>query len=232
MSEETARVTAERVVARLLDGDPVQEYTGPQEFEERPGGSRDPWRQTLVRMRFGKGAFTGKRPTAPATLPHEEDGSHEGSAPPKAIKKGKTMPGKLIAGGPGPITYPGQHSRWSWRPESLQEGCASREGTAGKAWKKGKKTTGKMVAPKPGKVSYREALIAQVLENIKVKKAIKQGKVHKGEVIAKSPGKVSHRSEAILAALTERRLGKAMKGLGKKKIGAVAPSPGKVGHRK
>ena len=144
---------ATRVVDRLLG----EEYASPEEFEKRPGGPKDPMRQTTMKMKFGKKAFTGKR-TGPTAKKAKEDDEE---------KKPKT------------------------RFDLKFDECKSAAGTAGKAWKKGKKASGKAVAGKPGKVSYREALMATVLEKLKMKKA------GKGKAVAKGPGKISYKKEGF-----------------------------------
>jgi len=228
---ENVRQTAERVVNRLLDGDPVQEYdaTGPGP-SPRAGGPGDPMRMAGHKpMRFGKGAFSGQRPGTKLVHASEEDEL----TPEDLQDRPGHMPGAKPPGAPSLRPHSG---RMGWRPESKG---GSSTGTP-KAWKKGKKTAGggHMVASKPGKVSYKEALMRQVLENIKVKKAMKMGKASHGKMVASKPGKVSHkeslssRSQRILASLAEKRMNSGIKGMGKKKPAAVAPPPGKVSHKK
>jgi hypothetical protein len=190
---EPARQTAERVVNRLLDGETVvQEFSSHEEFEQRPGGPKDPYRQTTVPIHFPRGSFTGKR-----------SGMKKVEAPdvldPEDLKDKPT------------------HPRWSWKP-SAQHECTSKVGTPSKAWKQARGQKGKPIASKPGKLSYKEALMRQVIENIRVKRAMKMGKAASGKSVARKPGKVSYRSEAKMA----------IKGLGKKKPAAVASAPGKV----
>ena len=168
---ETARQTAERVVNRLLDGDgAVQEYSSHEEFEQRPGGPKDPHRQTTVPVHFPRGSFKGKRP----------GGLKPNAAPPAAPGSEEKRPG-----------------RFQWKPQ--HEAATSAVGTPAKAWKQAKGEKGKMVAGKPGKLSYKEALMRRVIENIKVKKAMKMGKAAGGKSVASKPGKVSYRSEAKMA---------------------------------
>ena len=238
---ENVRQTAERVVNRLLDGDPVQEYdaTGPGP-SPRAGGPGDPMRMAgHKKMKFGKGAFSGQRPGSKIVTPEEDDTLN----PEDLRERPGHMPGAQAPQAHAPLAPRlGRHGgRMGWRPESKG---GSSTGTP-KAWKKGKKTAGSghMVAGKPGKVSYKEALMRQVLENIKVKKAMKMGKANKGKVCASNPGKVSYgkrhesetlsaRSQRILHSLAEKRMSSGIKGMGKKKPAAVAPPPGKVSHKK
>ena len=170
MSDEIKQ-TAQRVVDRLLNDD----YASQEDFEKRPGGPQDPWRQSTVKLKFKKGEFSGKRGGDPGIKP--------------------------IAPSPGGVKYKKKKGEGEEDEDGGQaksrfdlkfDECRSAEGSAGKAWKKGKKHSGKLVAGKPGKVGYREALVASVLEKLAVKKAMKQGKRMKGKMVAGKPGKISY----------------------------------------
>ena len=93
-------------------------------------------------------------------------------------------------------------------------------GTPAKAWKQVKGEKGRPVAKGPGKLSYKEALVRQVTENIRVKRAMKMGKAAGRRSVGKGPGRISYRGEAKTA----------IKGLGKKEHPIVSNAPGKVGH--
>lgn len=144
MSDETREI-ARRVVGRLLG-----EYASREEFEQRPGGPSDPYRQTTVKMAFKKKDFSGKRGTKP------------------------------VASAPGPVKKDDEDEDDKPAPKSrfnlkFDECVAGKQ--AAKAFKKPKAQSGKAVAGKPGKVSYKEALMAHVLEKIAKKKAAGKGAV-------------------------------------------------------
>ncbi len=152
------REIAQRVVNKLLD-----DYASQDEFERRPGGPKDPYRQVTVPLTFKKGAFKGKR-IAPS--------------PGGVSKKAQVKPKKEEE---EEDEKPKPKSRFELSFESR-----SARGKTGKAWKQGKKAKGSPVAPKPGKVSYRESLMAAVMEKLKRKKAAQK------KAVAPAPGKVRY----------------------------------------
>ena len=165
---ESVKAVASRVVNRLLNDDTaVQEYNSQDDFDQRAGGEKDPFRQT--KGPIPRASYKGKRPGM------------------KKIKADKVLE-------PDDLKDKPTHPRWAWKPN--QHECKSAVGTPSKAWKQGKASKGKPVAGKPGKLSYKESLIRHVLENIKVKKAMKMGKSAGGKSVSKGPGKVSYRGEA------------------------------------
>jgi len=59
---EAVHAEAQQLVDRLLGED----YASPEDFEKRPGGKEDPFRKAgFSKLKFGKGAFSGKRGTKP-----------------------------------------------------------------------------------------------------------------------------------------------------------------------
>ena len=149
---ETARVTAERVVTRLLD-----DHASEEDFERRPGGPKDPMRQTTMKIPFKKKDFTGKRGAVgaapPAKSPPGKYGGRmgwkpmgeakAGKSPAEAWKQGKSASGQAVAKKPGKVSY----------KEALMarvlENIAKKKGLKGAG-----KTPGNNVAKPPGKVSY------------------------------------------------------------------------------
>jgi hypothetical protein len=135
---------ATRVVDRLLG----EEQSGQEDYDKRPGGPKDPLRQTTFKMKFKKKDFTGKRPAATAAAEDEEEKKpsrfnlkfgecKSGTGTPgKAWKKGKAAGGKPVAGKPGKVSY--------------------REALMASVLEKLKAKKGKVVAKGPGKVSYRK----------------------------------------------------------------------------
>ena len=240
MQSETVRQTAERVVNRLLDGDTaVQEYSSHEEFEQRPGGPKDPHRQTTVTPHFPRGSFSGKRPgglrpsmapsAAPGATPprsrlnwkprHESDGGsseeagkawHQGTIPHKTSSQGAVSRASTASKAwhqgkiPHKTSSQGAHSAMgtpgrAWHQGKIPhktspQGAHVSMGTPTRAWKPGweRGDKGEQVAGKPGAISYKEALMRQVLENIKVKKAIKGMGKKAPATVARAPGKVSH----------------------------------------
>ena len=69
-----------------------------------------------------------------------------------------------------------------------QQECTSKVGTPAKAWKQVKGEKGRPVAKGPGKLSYKEALVRQVTENIRVKRAMKMGKAAGRRSVGKQSG--------------------------------------------
>ena len=216
---ETARQTAERVVNKLLD-----DYSSPEEFEQRPGGPRDPLRQITIPTNFPKGSFSGHRP---GEMPVEEPGDEMGA------ETGADMR-CMHCGGPGPVVNGGlgvglwcadcdakYHSqgeemnphinRMKWRPPPPTMGEAK-------------------TLTKPG-------------EGSQPKKAWYQGKIgHKTSASgahsamgnpgkAWRQGKIPHKTSASGARSTDSNAGKAWK-QGKAAGGEmVASKPGKLSYK-
>ena len=112
-----------------------------------------------------------------------------------------------------------------YRPAPVPEARTSST-TVTKAWKKGKKTAGHAVAGKPGKLSYREALMREINEKLKMKAA------GKGKVVAKKPGAVSYKKEDFQVQ-EKMASGSGIKGgKAKKLLNSIAKKPGAVGYGK
>jgi hypothetical protein len=147
---ETARETAQRVVNRLL-GEETTTPAPKQESAPRHTSFRGPLRKPLPEARSGKGV-------------------------PKAMKQGKKMAGKAVAGKPGKVSY----------RESLMKSVLEKLAVK-KAMKQGKKMSGQMVAGKPGKVSYKGEALGKgsgMKGGSKAKKML--------NTIAKKPGTVGY----------------------------------------
>ncbi len=220
-------------------------YNSPEEFHQRPGGKADPYRQVTMKMKFGKKDFSGKRPKGlkqpkegqPPKHPRfnlkfdEEYLGNMESARDTAERVVKRLLGETTEPAPQPRAADTGPTRPQFKP--VRE-SASSSTSVGKAWKKGKKTSGQMVASKPGKLSYREALLQQVNEKLKMKKA------GKGQVVAKKPGSVSYRKEDFsgngvrdLPLEEKMGAGSGIKGgKAKKLLNTIAKKPGAVSYGK
>lgn len=198
MSIETARVTAQRVVDRLLGED----HASQDDFNKRPGGKDDPFRQGGGGpMKFGKGAFSGKR--SEESKPDDEKDEKEEKKHPRFGLK--------------------------FQKETVAEGKGM---GVKKAWKSGKKSSGKSVAGKPGKVSYRESLMRSVLEKLKQKKAAKGKAVASAPGKVSYKKEDGNRTRDLPLAEKMGSGSGIKGGKAKKMLNSIAKRPGGVGYGK
>lgn len=130
------REAAERVVNRLLD-----DYGSAEDYESRPGGSKDPHRQTTMKMKFGKKDFSGKRGTEPAKGEDEDEESKPGSRFKMKFGEAKSKSRGAVAKAPGNV------KRQKGGGGSAPKGSAIKGGGS-----KSKPT----VAKTPGKVKHED----------------------------------------------------------------------------
>jgi hypothetical protein len=184
MSKATT-LMARRIVSKLLGED---QYASQDDYDSRPGGPKDPYRQATVKLAFKKKDFTGKRGVKPVAAEPKGKRIGDGGEFMKkrfniSFAEGATSWAKRKLDLAKEILQPGQSKHYRlFRAKELigvePDPAVARRKKAGAA-----------VASKPGKVSYREALMQHVLEKLKMKKA------GKGAVVAKKPGKVKYCKE-------------------------------------
>lgn len=166
------RTAAERVVARLLAAPVSEDYSSHEDFNSRPGGPKDPYRQTTIPVNLGALDASGRRGGSPfGAKTHAVDLDPDWDKDTPAAETEDEEELKKKAG---------------LKPKPARFNLSFPESRSRATPKSGKKAKGTAVAGKPGKISYREALVQQVLEKLKQKRA------GKGTVIASKPGKVSY----------------------------------------